>query len=247
MAHFSAPDRADRLDLLASILRDRPGISAAAVAGELGIGIRSVFRDLERLRDRGYPIESSRGRGGGLRLDPRWGLGRVLLTSEEALCTLLGLAISEQLGFPMFTGEVRRARRKIVDAFPPAARRHIAPLRERVFIGQRASPAVRASYREPAAAILRPLQAAFVEERRIRVVYERPGSAPLERLLEPHAIVINWPAWYLMAFDRTREDMRTFRFDRFVSIERLSERFRPRPREAAAELLNDARTPLATV
>ena len=137
--------RVDRLDLLIRFLRDRPGITVAGLARDLGVSARSVFRDLEHLRERGYPIESDRGRGGGVRLHASWGLGKVLLTSEEALCTLLSLAISEKLSFPIFSSEVSRARKKIVDAFPTRERKRIGPLRERVFIGQPASAAVRSS------------------------------------------------------------------------------------------------------
>src|SRR3954464_13116457 len=141
--------RADRLDLLARVVRDRPGITSDMLARELGVSVRSVFRDIEHLRDRGYPIEADRGRGGGIRLHSSWGLGRVLLSSEEALCTLLSLAISEKLSFPMFSSEVSRARKKIVDAFPTNERRRIAPLRERVFIGNQSSARVGGSYCTP--------------------------------------------------------------------------------------------------
>src|SRR5690242_14609521 len=110
--------RVDRLDLLTRVLRDRPGITVAELARELGVSARSVFRDVDHLRERGYPIEADRGRGGGMRLHASWGLGRVLLSSEEALCTLLSLAISEKLAFPMFAADLARARKKIVDAFP---------------------------------------------------------------------------------------------------------------------------------
>ena len=53
--------RVDRLDLLIRILRDRPGITVAALARELSVSARSVFRDLDHLRERGYPIEADRG------------------------------------------------------------------------------------------------------------------------------------------------------------------------------------------
>src|SRR5215207_4657926 len=167
--------RLDRLDLLARMLRDRPGITVRELANELDMSMRSVFRDLSALRDRGLPVESSRGRGGGMRLQHNWGLGRVLLSREEALCALLGLAIAEKLGFPLFAAEVTRARRKLADAFPTVERRRLAPLRERIFVGQPASSAVRASYREPDSALMRPLQAAFVETARAR----RAGSSPM--------------------------------------------------------------------
>src|SRR5688572_19885978 len=120
-----AASRADRLDLLTRVLRDRAGVTAQDLAREFGISIRSVFRDIDALRERGYPIDAARGRGGGLRLHPNWGLGRVLLSRDEALCTLLALAVAEKLDFPMFATDIGRARRKIADAFPPAERRRI--------------------------------------------------------------------------------------------------------------------------
>ena len=230
--------RVDRLDLLIRFLRDRPGVTVAVLARELGVSARSVFRDLDHLRERGYPIESDRGRGGGVRLHASWGLGKVLLTSEEALCTLLSLAISEKLSFPIFSSEVSRARKKIVDAFPTRERKRIGPLRERVFIGQPASAAVRSSYRAPDPRVMRPLQIAFVREAIVRAYYMKENGESSIRRVEPHAMLIAWPAWYVLGFDHLRGEPRTFRFDRFSAVE-IEEHstFRARPREVAATLL----------
>jgi predicted DNA-binding transcriptional regulator YafY len=181
--------------------------------------MRSVFRDLGALRDRGFPVESSRGRGGGMRLRGNWGLGRVMLNREEALCALLALAVAEKLEFPLFTADVARARRRIGDAFPAAERRRLAPLRERIFVGQAASPTVRASYAQPDAGIMRRLQVAFVELQTVATTYVREDGQVSNRRIEPHALFINWPAWYVLARDVERDATRTFRLDRFRSIE----------------------------
>jgi predicted DNA-binding transcriptional regulator YafY len=240
--------RADRLDLLARVVRDRPGITSEALARELGVSVRSVFRDIDHLRDRGYPIEADRGRGGGIRLHASWGLGRVLLSSEEALCVLLSLAISEKLGFPIFAQEVSRARKKIVDAFPTAERKRIGPLRERIFVARPASDSVRASYRVPDRGSSRQLQAAFVAAATVNAGYEKEDGSRMLRRIEPHALLISWPAWYLLAFDHVRSAPRTFRFDRFYSVEiDAAAPFRPRPRDIAAGMLGEANLPLATV
>jgi predicted DNA-binding transcriptional regulator YafY len=232
--------RVDRLDLLARILRDRPGITIAVLAQELNVSVRSVCRDIDHLRERGYPIEADRGRGGGLRLHASWGLGKVMLSSEEALCTLLSLAISEKLSFPMFSADVSRARKKIVDAFPTSERKRIAPLRERVFIGGQASASIGISYRTPDPAIMRRLQVAFVRELTVRAEYVKQNGESSHRRLEPHAMLIAWPAWYLLAFDHLRGEPRTFRFDRFRAVETEEEsRFRPRPRYIASTLLGE--------
>lgn len=245
---MAATQRVDRLDLLARVLRDRPGITVAHLARELGVSSRSVFRDLDHLRERGYPIEADRGRGGGLRLHASWGLGKVLLSSEEALCTLLSLAISEKLSFPMFSSDVARARKKIVDAFPTSERKKIAPLRERIFIGHPASSHVRSTYTNPTVTAMRRLQVAFVRETTVRADYVKESGEFSTRRLEPHALLINWPAWYLLGFDHLRGEPRTFRFDRFrnVDIEEGAP-FRARPREIAATVLGEHCVPLEPV
>lgn len=239
--------RLDRLDLVARLLRNRPGITARELARELGVSVRSVFRDLDQLRERGIPVESSRGRGGGLRVPARWGLGAVLLSRQEALCALLALAVTEKLGFPMFAGEVARARRRIADAFPESERRRIAPLRERIFVGLPASAAVRASYGAPDPGLMRRLQTAFVEQRVVQAMYAREDGAEAVRRLEPHALVINWPAWYLLAHDLTRDAGRTFRFDRFRAVEMQTATFTARPQDVARELLAHPDVHLDTV
>jgi predicted DNA-binding transcriptional regulator YafY len=183
-----------------------------------------------------------------VRLHASWGLGKVLLSSEEALCTLLSLAISEKLSFPMFSADVSRARKKIVDAFPTAERKRIAPLRERIFVGRPASTNVRGSYVAPDAGAMRRLQVAFVRENIVSADYVKETGESSSRRVEPHAMLINWPAWYLLGFDHLRGEPRTFRFDRFRNVE-VEEHsvFRARPREMAAKLLSEHCVPMDPV
>lgn len=221
--------RADRIDLLPRLLRDRPGITAPELAERLNTSERSVFRDLALLRDRGYPIEASRGRGGGLRLHPLWGLGRVPFSAEEALATLLGLAVAASLEFPMFAADIRSARTRLVAAFPGSERQRLRRLRERVLVGPAASGLVRESYGVPDPSAMRVLQAAFVRDRVAEIDYRKPGEPPVPREVEPHAMLLNWPAWYLLAHDRLRQDVRTFRLDRVHGVRPSTETFVPRP------------------
>jgi predicted DNA-binding transcriptional regulator YafY len=231
--------RADRLDLLLRMIGDRPGVTAGEAAHDLGQSVRTIFRDIDALRRRGYPIESSRGRGGGLRLSPRWGLGRVTLSRDEALGTLLALAVSSQVGFPLFGNDIARARRRIVDAFPSDERRRLAPLRDRILVGAPASAAVRRSYAEPEPECMRALQRGFIEARQLHVTYRAEGGALSARPIEPQALVINWPAWYVLAYDHLREAPRTFRVDRFHRVRAEGERFTPWGRTRVLELLGE--------
>lgn len=226
---------------MAHVLRDRPGVTARDIAAELGVSVRSVFRDLARLRDRGYPVEADRGRGGGLRLAGNWGLGKVLLSREEALGTLLALAVADKLAFPMLASGMRAARRKIADTFPVHERRVIAPLRARILVGSPASPSVRASYTNPVPSLMRALQVAFVDERVVTIDYLDEHGRASTRRVEPHVLLVSWPAWYLVVHDHLRDASRTLRLDRITRVEVESARFRPRPGDVAREIVQMTR------
>lgn len=222
-------DRFSRLDALVRLLRDRPGITAGDLADRLQVSVRSIFRDIDTLRDRGYPVESSRGRGGGLRLHPDWGMGRILLPTHEALGALLSLAVAERLRFPLFSSGLAHARAKLIDAFPTQHRKRLAPLRERILVGPSASEAVARSYQAPRDAPLEALQSSFLNERLATCLYRREDGRRSTRRIEPHALLLNWPAWYLLAHDHLRGEARTFRLDRFESAHEEDIPFRPRP------------------
>src|SRR5215203_3057996 len=96
-----ARGRVLRLDALRVLLADREVTTAGDLAADLGVSLRTVQRDLVALRDLGMPIESERGRGGGIRLERGWSLGRVHLNEPEALGMLLSLTIAEKIGSPL--------------------------------------------------------------------------------------------------------------------------------------------------
>jgi predicted DNA-binding transcriptional regulator YafY len=95
--------RVVRLDSLKALLAERDVTTTADLAAELGVSVRTVARDLAVLRDMGMPIEGDRGRGGGVRLEPGWYLGRVHLNESEALGLLLSRAIAEKVGSPLLS------------------------------------------------------------------------------------------------------------------------------------------------
>jgi predicted DNA-binding transcriptional regulator YafY len=247
MSRTDDVSRIDRLDLLVRVIRDRAGITTRELAIELGVSARSIFRDIDHLRSRGYPIEADRGRGGGLRLSHRWGIGNVLFSNEESLSLLLSLGIAEQAAIPMFSAAVARARKKIVDAFPRRDRDRLNALRERIVIGQNASATVRGSYGEPEPSVMLALQVAFIRERLIAADYVNECRQRTRRRLEPHVLLINWPAWYLLAHDYASGEPRTFRLDRLKSALVVHDIFRPQPREITNALLGRFGVPSRTI
>jgi predicted DNA-binding transcriptional regulator YafY len=221
--------RLDRLEELKGLLKAREHVTAAELADELGVSLRTVSRDLSVLRRHGTPIESDRGRGGGLRLERHWSQGRLHLRAEEAVDLLLSLALAEAMGLPLFPFTLGRIRRKIAAAFARTFEADIRALRRRVIVAGPASPAVLAGYRKPAAAVLEAIATAFFNLKCIEIDYADRHGTGTRRKVEPQFLLLSPPVWYLLAHDRLRGAIRHFRIDRIAACARLEERFRPAP------------------
>lgn len=224
-----AEGRLGRLRELAGLLKARDHVTAAELAGELGVSRRTLQRDLAVLRGDGVPVESDRGRGGGLRLQRNWALGRLHLTSAEAIDLLLSLAIAERINSPILLGQLAAIRRKVAAAFAESYQVSIRSLRRRILVGSPASAVVLGSYRPPGPAGLAAIAEGFVAARVIEIVYAGETGRPLRRVIEPHYLQLNMPVWYLLAHDRLRGAVRHFRVDRVRSAVLSGERFRVRP------------------
>ncbi|HEY0970325.1 MAG TPA: WYL domain-containing protein, partial [Gemmatimonadales bacterium] len=142
-------------------------------------------------------------------------------------------------------GEPARARRRLADAFPQGDRHRVAALRERIFVGPAASASVLDTYAETRPRPMRRLQGAFVEARVIVAQYQAPGHEPTLRRLEPHALAINLPAWYLVAVDHSRGGAACIlRLDRISAVEVLDDGFVPRPQAVLRDARGDAALPV---
>ncbi|MBC2904809.1 WYL domain-containing protein [Streptomyces cupreus] len=217
--------RAGRLEALKGLLAERDYTTAAELADELGVSVRTVHRDLAFLRDLGMPVDSDRGRGGGLRLEHGWSLGRVHLSETEAIGLLLSLTIAEKVGSPLLLDDVRSIARKIAASFAPAQARRILAIRKRILVGASASALVLSSYTSPSAEVAKPLLDAFANRQVAVISYEDQHARVTEREIELQYLYYNVPVWYVLAWDRLRDDVRSFRIDRIKTIRLLPETF----------------------
>jgi predicted DNA-binding transcriptional regulator YafY len=220
--------RAVRLEALKALLAERDYTTAAELAAELGVSVRTLHRDLALLRDLGIPVDSDRGRGGGLRLEHGWSLGRVHLSESEAIGMLLSLTIAEKVGSPLMLNDARTIARKIATSFAPAQARRILAMRRRILVGARASDQVLSSYRAPAGTVTQPLLDAFVNRRMAVIRYQDQHGKVTVREIELQYLYYNVPIWYALVWDRLRDDVRFFRIDRIKNIQLLREQFRLR-------------------
>jgi predicted DNA-binding transcriptional regulator YafY len=227
-----APDRVARLEALKALLADRDVTTAGELADELGVSVRTLHRDLATLRELGTPIDGDRGRGGGLRLERGWSLGRVHLNESEAMGLLLSLTIAEKIGSPLLLDDLRSVTRKVSSAFAPAQARRVTGLRRRILVGQPASEQMLASYRPPQPHIVRPLLDAFTQQRLIGITYADQHNRTTERDIEVQYLYYNLPVWYVLAWDRLRDDVRFFRIDRVDHVHHRPGKFRLRHPDA---------------
>jgi predicted DNA-binding transcriptional regulator YafY len=239
MAGRGTKSRLGRLEELKGLLAADDYATVGALAGELGVSERTLARDLALLRDAGLPIDSDRGRGGGVRLLRSWSLGRLQLDHAEAVDLLLSLAIAERIGSPLFLQHLAPIRRKVAAAFSDRQADLIRGLRRRILLGDGASETVLAGYKAPARPRVAAVAAGFFEMRRMQIEYAGADGRLATRRIDAHYMLYNPPVWYLLTYDHLREDVRSFRIDRIRSVEVCPETFRLRPRDhfvAAADI-----------
>lgn len=223
--------RVERLESLKLLLAERDYTTANDLADDLGVSLRTLHRDLATLREMGVPIGGLAGRGGGVFLERGWSLGRVHLNEREAMGLLLGIAIAERTGSPLLLDDVRSIERKLVQAFAPSRMATIRSLRRRVLIGAPASAAIVAMHGRTPPSITRPLLEAFMRERVARIRYTDTSGATSTREIEPHYLYFSLPVWYVLAWDRLRDDVRSFRLDRVERLELTTDTFKVRASE----------------
>jgi predicted DNA-binding transcriptional regulator YafY len=210
-----------RLLRLASLLQSRRHWPGAALAGELGVDARTVRRDVDRLRELGYPVEASSGVGGGYGLGRGADLPPLVLDDEEAVTLAIALrAVSANIAGVESTA--LRLLAKLDQLMPTRLRRRATALHA-VTLSLRTGPPL------VDAAVLSGLATACRDSRRLRFRYRKHDGATGPREVEPLRLANYGRRWYLIAWDPARGDWRSFRIDRIEGAPKVGEPFVPRP------------------
>lgn len=207
---------------LLDLLQQRTVWSGAELAGELGVTVRSVRRDVGRLRDLGYPVGSERGAGGGYRLGSGRRLPPLLLDDKEAVAVAIALRLAAGGAVAGVGEHALHALTKLDQVMPGRLRERVAAVTESMITVPGADTEV-----EPE--LLIELGHAVRATERVRLDYRDRAGRDSERRVEPYRIVVLGRRWYLLAFDPDRDDWRTFRLDRIREVSRTGWRFTPRP------------------
>lgn len=219
---------------LLSLLQTNRFWPCAELAARLGVTERTVRRDLDRLRELGYPVDSTSGRYGGYRLATGAHVPPLILDDEEAVAVAIGLRSAAEAAINGIEETSLRALAKIEALLPHRLRRRVSALHSSVASLRRA---VDDDVIHPES--LSVFAAACRDHEHVRFDYRRTREERSRRHVEPHQLVTAGRRWYLVAWDRDRGDWRTFRLDRIQAPRPVGTRFPPRtvPGGDAAEFV----------
>jgi predicted DNA-binding transcriptional regulator YafY len=219
------------MELLAVQLKQDEHCTVKDLASEHGVSVRTITRDLSHMRENGMQIDADRGRGGGVRLDRNWGVGRLNLAYAEAVDLLISIAVAEQMNSPIFLANLGSVRRQLVASFSPEKRNKVSRIKSRILIGITSSTNVQASANATPKAVIQTIHQAFINQEKLEIMYQREDGEISKRVIAPHYLLLKYPIWYIVAFDDLRSEARTFRCDRIQSTSKIGTRFNLLPKE----------------
>lgn len=229
-------DTPARLFQLLSLLQTPREWPGGELAERLGVSRRTVRRDVDRLRELGYPVQATRGSDGGYRLVAGKAMPPLVLDDEEAVAIAVGLRAGAGHAVEGVDEASVRALAKLEQVLP-------ARLRHRVSTLQAATtPLTSGDGASVAPETLTVMASAIAGRERLRFAYRAGDGTATRRLTEPYRLVSTGRRWYLVAYDVDRADWRTFRVDRVSEPFATGARFEPRelPTGNAAEYLRQS-------
>lgn len=226
-------DTPARLLQLLSLLQTPREWPGGELAERLGVSRRTVRRDVDRLRELGYPVQATMGSDGGYRLVAGKAMPPLVLDDEEAVAIAVGLRAGAGHAIEGMDEASVRALAKLEQVLP-------ARLRHRVSTLQAATtPLTSGDGASVTPETLTVMASAVAGRERLRFAYRAGDGTGTRRLTEPYRLVSTGRRWYLVAYDLDRADWRTFRVDRVSEPFPTGARFTPRelPTGSAAEYL----------
>ncbi|KQZ89646.1 transcriptional regulator [Phycicoccus sp. Root563] len=211
---------------LLSLLQTHRFWAGPDLAGRLEVSERTLRRDVERLRELGYPVDSVRGIEGGYQLGAGATMPPLTVEEDEAIAMVVALNGAAQLTAGPLAEASVSALSKVVQVLPPKLRRRAEALRAVTDDSPFAeAPTVHAD-------VLATVAQATRDAERVRFTYQARGGVgagePVRRHVEPHRLVTVGRRWYLLAYDLDRQDWRSFRLDRLSEPSGTRARFRAR-------------------
>ncbi|MDQ8706801.1 YafY family protein [Streptomyces sp. LHD-70] len=218
-------DTPARLLQLLSLLQTPREWPGGELADRLGVSRRTVRRDIDRLRELGYPVQATLGTEGGYRLAAGKAMPPLVLDDEEAVAIAVGLRAGAGHAVEGVEEASVRALAKLEQVLPSRLRHRVTTLQSAT------TPLV---YGAGDGATIAPetltvIASATTGTEKLRFHYCSGDGTESRRQVEPYRLVSTGRRWYLVAYDLEREAWRTFRVDRLTEPFATGARFSPRP------------------
>lgn len=212
-----------RMLRLLSLLQTHRFWSGGELSERLEVSPRTLRRDVDRLRDLGYDVDAVRGVAGGYQLRAGSNLPPLLLEDEEAVAIAVGLRSTAGGTVGGIEETSVQALTKVIALMPPRLRRRMDALKTQTDgTPWSGGPVLDAG-------VLTTLAQACRDDEAVTFDYTAADGTASGRRVEPHRLVNLGRRWYLVAYDRDRQDWRSFRVDRVDGAPQLTgQRFRPR-------------------
>lgn len=212
-----------RHDAIVRTLRRNGTSTVDELADEVSASRRTVLRDISALRDQGFVIHSECGRGGGVQMDPQSVQTTARLSVAEVFALLISVAAMRAAQNLPFSNLADAGLAKIEKALPSDKVRDLRQFLDCLHIGQ-LSPQQDISDVGPIDPTLLPaFETAFLQQVHLRFQYRDGKGSETRREIEPQAMLILSPLWYLVAWDPIRDDFRHFRMDRISNPELIAD------------------------
>ncbi len=221
MMQTMSTDPSSRMLRLLTLLQTHRFWAGGELADRLDVSPRTLRRDVDRLRELGYPVSATRGAAGGYQLQAGSTLPPLLLDDDEAVAIAVGLRTAAGASVTGIEETSLRALAKLEQVLPKRLRRQVSAL---------GTYTDQYSYRRNLVDpdCLTAIAAACRDQERLQFGYQRRDEETSDRAVEPHRLVNLGQRWYLLAFDTRRDDWRTFRVDRMTDPRTSGARFTPR-------------------
>ena len=203
-----------RQDTIVRTLRRTGATTIESLVREVGASRSTILRDLSALRDEGYVILAEQGRGGGLYLDPGSVQATARLSVAEVFALIIGVSSMRAAGTLPFSSLADAGLAKIEKALPPDKLRDLRRLLDCLYVGPLAPEVDTSNIGDMEPALLPAFEQSFLDRLCLKFRYRDAKGAKTTRQVEPQAMLILPPLWYLVAWDPTREGFRHFRMDR---------------------------------
>ncbi|MGL4236563.1 helix-turn-helix transcriptional regulator [Tabrizicola sp.] len=203
-----------RHDAIVRILRRNGTSTVNDLAGEVGASRRTLLRDIGALRDQGFVIHSECGRGGGLQLDPQSLQTSARLSVTEVFALLISVAAMRAARSLPFSDLADAGLAKIEKSLPTDKVRDLRRLLDCLYVGQLSPKQDISDMGSMDEALLPSFETAFLQQLCLRFLYRDAKGAETRREVEPQAMLLLPPLWYLVAWDPARAGFRHFRMDR---------------------------------